>query len=232
MTVPARRACVTLPPTNPWSSGGGTAESWPHPNSIRRNEHARGSLHARHRPGVCPRLRVAARRPGAIARDGADRRRQGPARRHDGDLAALPAVPQSRVAARHGRGEEGRPRGLGRVRGGQAQRLHRRRAGLRAGAAHQLPQRRWHRHVGDPDLGRWRHGDVRARHGAEPRRLGGQRVGGSRTGPSAPSGPRARRAARRSASPSCRAAATSSRPTAARSSSCRTARSSARRSRR
>ena len=42
-----------------------------------------------------------------------------------------------------------------------------------------LPGGRRHRHVRDPDLGRRVDGDLRARDGAEPRRVGGQRVGRS-----------------------------------------------------
>ena len=76
------------------------------------------------------------------------------------------------------------------------------------------------------------HGDVRARHGAEPRRLGGQRLGRPERARARHLGREARSAGRRSASPNCRAAAINSRPTAARLSSCGTARSSARRSRR
>ena len=46
-------------------------------------------------------------------------------------------------------------------------------------AAHELPERRRHRHVGDPDLGRRSTVVLRAGDGAESRRLGRQSVGGS-----------------------------------------------------
>ena len=56
----------------------------------------------------------------------------------------------------------------------QAQRLHGRRPGLQAGAAHELSQRRRHRSLRRQHLRRRIDGDLRARDDGEPRRLGGE----------------------------------------------------------
>ena len=81
-----------------------------------------------------------------------------------------PASPQEVVAARKDR--SGRLGGLCRR---QAERLHRGGAAVRARAANELSEGRWHYDVRDSHLGRRQHGRVHARRGAESRGLVAQR---------------------------------------------------------
>ena len=95
-------------------------------------------------------------------------------------------VPDARDADRGRRGEEGGADRLDGLRARPAQRLHRGRAGVRAGAAHQRHERRWRRAERHQHVGRRR--DRRSSCAARSRTA----TGGSRTRPPIPPARRAR----------------------------------------